>query len=90
MRVGRRRHEELRGLPSDAEEHLDACRPDEGGGGAALLLLSLVKQRLDLAAQERLAGAGRATGPGASLGRVLAAAGGHHERRPFVQVDCRG
>jgi hypothetical protein len=67
-RVGRRGREELRGRPGDAVERLDARGgPGESHSGA-LLLVDLVEERLDLAAQERLPGAGRAAEPGAGLG----------------------
>jgi hypothetical protein len=69
-RVGRRGRKKLGRGPGDPEQRLDALGPDEGaGGGAALLLVDLVQERLDLAAQERLPGAWRAArGPAAGLG----------------------
>jgi len=68
-RVGRRGRKKLGRGPGDAEQRLDARGPDEGCGGAALLLLDIVQERLDLAAQERLPGAGRAArGPAAGGG----------------------
>jgi hypothetical protein len=66
----RRGREELRGRPCDSEERQDARGGfgERRGGGGFLLLVDLVEERLDLAAQERLAGPGGAAGPGAGLG----------------------
>ena len=50
-RVGGRGREELRGGTGDAEQRVDVERPDDA------FLVDLLQEHLDLATQERLAGA---------------------------------